>query len=153
VTLELRGSTDLNGNRITVDTDRMWRGDYSRTDGPLVTRWYDREMAERRYLAKCKGCGRGVSALVPCVVERRSEHLYGREVKRATYSTYVYTEAAGTENWTRVLSCSGCGKRVSVKPVAGKVNPDVGCDARCMNATGPNCECVCGGANHGASWG
>lgn len=25
------------------------------------------------------------------------------------------------------------------------------CDARCMNATGPNCDCSCGGANHGAS--
>lgn len=23
------------------------------------------------------------------------------------------------------------------------------CDARCMNATGHNCECSCGGANHG----
>lgn len=24
------------------------------------------------------------------------------------------------------------------------------CDARCMNATGHQCECACGGANHGA---
>lgn len=24
------------------------------------------------------------------------------------------------------------------------------CDARCMAATGPNCECSCGGKNHGA---
>jgi hypothetical protein len=23
------------------------------------------------------------------------------------------------------------------------------CDARCMGATGPNCECSCGGKNHG----
>lgn len=25
------------------------------------------------------------------------------------------------------------------------------CDARCMAATGPNCDCSCGGANHGAN--
>lgn len=24
------------------------------------------------------------------------------------------------------------------------------CGPRCMGATGPNCECSCGGANHGA---
>lgn len=24
------------------------------------------------------------------------------------------------------------------------------CDAKCYNATGPECECICGGMNHGA---
>lgn len=24
------------------------------------------------------------------------------------------------------------------------------CDAKCYNATGPDCDCVCGGRNHGA---
>lgn len=24
------------------------------------------------------------------------------------------------------------------------------CDARCYNAKHPNCDCICGGANHGA---
>lgn len=23
------------------------------------------------------------------------------------------------------------------------------CDANCYNATGPECDCICGGANHG----
>jgi hypothetical protein len=32
-----------------------------------------------------------------------------------------------------------------------KSNPSLHkCDARCMNATGGNCECSCGGKNHGA---
>lgn len=31
-----------------------------------------------------------------------------------------------------------------------KKNPSLHkCDSRCMNATGNNCECSCGGANHG----
>lgn len=25
------------------------------------------------------------------------------------------------------------------------------CDAKCMNATGPDCDCSCGGANHGGA--
>jgi len=24
------------------------------------------------------------------------------------------------------------------------------CDAKCYNATGPDCDCICGGRNHGA---
>ena len=33
-----------------------------------------------------------------------------------------------------------------------KKNPSLHkCDARCLNATGQNCECSCGGANHGAA--
>lgn len=24
------------------------------------------------------------------------------------------------------------------------------CDAKCYNATGPDCDCICGGKNHGA---
>lgn len=32
-----------------------------------------------------------------------------------------------------------------------KSNPSLHkCDARCQNAKGGNCECSCGGANHGA---
>lgn len=33
--------------------------------------------------------------------------------------------------------------------VQGKFNADKGCNARCEGATGPNCECECGGENHG----
>ena len=34
--------------------------------------------------------------------------------------------------------------------VKGHVNMDVPCDARCLSAHGPSCECQCGGKNHGA---
>lgn len=50
----------------------------------------------------------------------------------------------------RVSSC-GCtplGTNVVVKMVTGTVS-DRKCDARCQSAKGPNCECSCGGENHG----
>jgi hypothetical protein len=48
------------------------------------------------------------------------------------------------------VSCP-CGKRFRVRPVRGTHNPDKACSARCQSATGPSCECACGGDNHGAS--
>lgn len=34
-------------------------------------------------------------------------------------------------------------------PLKGRKVETVPCDARCTGARGPNCECSCGGANHG----
>lgn len=39
---------------------------------------------------------------------------------------------------------------VRVSPIRGTVT-DHECDSRCTSAKGPNCECSCGGANHGAA--
>jgi hypothetical protein len=36
--------------------------------------------------------------------------------------------------------------------VRGTVNEMKPCSARCASATGPSCECVCGGERHGATW-
>jgi len=43
----------------------------------------------------------------------------------------------------------GDGKPVPGKRVEGYHAPDVPCDVRCVSATGPKCECSCGGDNHG----
>lgn len=55
----------------------------------------------------------------------------------------------------------GFDKFVGKHPVTGEIIPITRriayadkpklhiCDARCMNAKGYNCECACGGANHG----
>jgi len=44
------------------------------------------------------------------------------------------------------------GRRVQVeRAIQRKRNPSMHkCDARCLNATGFQCECSCGGKNHGA---
>ena len=48
--------------------------------------------------------------------------------------------------------CRTCRREMrSGGPIRGK-RTDHKCDARCMASTGPNCECSCGGRNHGASW-
>lgn len=45
----------------------------------------------------------------------------------------------------------GTGSLPIIRTIFFKKNPSLHkCDARCLNATGHNCECSCGGKNHGA---
>lgn len=47
-------------------------------------------------------------------------------------------------------TCPACGgHNIGSARVKGFQTEHV-CDARCTSATGPNCECSCGGKNHGA---
>jgi len=49
-------------------------------------------------------------------------------------------------------TCSECGRGEPTRNmVNGTLNDNHKCDARCLNATGPNCDCSCAGANHGAN--
>lgn len=48
--------------------------------------------------------------------------------------------------------CPSCGSAsVDGSTVQGRQSQHV-CDARCMCATGHDCECSCGGKNHGKAW-
>ena len=46
-------------------------------------------------------------------------------------------------------SCPECGSFAKMKPVKGHYNPDHTCNSKCMNAKSGECDCSCGGANHG----
>lgn len=50
------------------------------------------------------------------------------------------------------LVCDAHDRFLSITVIKGMVNLDKTCDGRCMNATGPNCECSCGGENHGGAF-
>lgn len=52
-------------------------------------------------------------------------------------------------NGKPALRCA-CGSSMIAKLITGTVT-DHECDDRCLAATGPACECSCGGANHGAN--
>lgn len=51
-----------------------------------------------------------------------------------------------------VMCPGGCNRTIVVDRLAA-VTTSESCDSRCMGASGPNCSCACGGANHGAGWG
>lgn len=71
-----------------------------------------------------------------------------REAKR----THPYDVARLATLRAYGLVCEEHDRFLSVTAIKGVVNVDKACDGRCMSATGPNCECSCGGENHGASW-
>lgn len=48
--------------------------------------------------------------------------------------------------------CPGCGKEMSWNYLKAVLVVEHKCDARCTHARGGNCECSCGGANHGKGW-
>lgn len=50
------------------------------------------------------------------------------------------------------LPCPECDGSLQWDEIVGKVVDDHPCDARCMGARGPDCECSCGGANHGSAF-
>jgi len=45
-----------------------------------------------------------------------------------------------------------CGRVAKWNTVNGHFSPSHKCDSRCEGATGPACECSCGGANHGGRY-
>jgi hypothetical protein len=52
---------------------------------------------------------------------------------------------------TEMGICSTCDKMMSYGVLKAFLNPDHKCDARCTSARGHNCECSCGGVNHGVA--
>jgi hypothetical protein len=49
-----------------------------------------------------------------------------------------------------VLRCPDCASYRPVgNTVVGRYSTKHQCGAKCMNATGPSCDCSCGGKNHG----
>ena len=74
-----------------------------------------------------------------------SDHLYpGLDTKGAQ----VYFEYESS----LIMQCGGCGRWRIAREVRGRYNPKLKCGARCQNATGFDCECSCGGKNHGAGY-
>jgi hypothetical protein len=51
-------------------------------------------------------------------------------------------------------ACPGCGRlHPSARRIVYSAKPSRHvCNALCMGARGPNCECQCGGKNHGAGF-
>lgn len=53
---------------------------------------------------------------------------------------------------TEMGICATCNKMMDFGQLKGYLRPEHKCDARCTSARGHNCECSCGGENHGSDW-
>lgn len=100
---------------------------------------------ERRFNAKpCKACGKVNTVLAKLV----NAKIAGKwSTAFLADDGRVFVRGSATQH--PVMVCA-CGAKVTAKPVAGKVNHAIACNAKCTSAKGHACECSCGGKNHGA---
>jgi hypothetical protein len=97
-----------------------------------------------RYIAKCKACTCLTSALCVGQDYARSKDDPRREGQAPAVYTHPITGS-------HVLDCRKCGQPRVAKPVHGVHNANHECNAKCLASTGFQCECSCGGKNHGAA--
>jgi hypothetical protein len=100
------------------------------------------------YLGRCpaKGCRHVVRVEVARTAS--TPDRFGNV--RGIVTTASLTAAVNTHNH----ACPDHGLRTRTwKPVKGTYSAERECDSRCTGAIGPDCECQCGGANHGAAHG
>jgi hypothetical protein len=79
---------------------------------------------------------------------------------RSAGSVFAWASEGRDASQPGVAYCIGnygayarCGEHglYPLRSLKGRYVAEKGCDARCMGATGPSCDCSCGGANHGAN--
>lgn len=98
---------------------------------------------------KCKKAVRTSAHLESMSVDNEHPEWYLRKVRH-------YRKINHGEYWIEASNaffppapCPGCGVALPGKAIEGYLNPKCPCDRRCTGATGHNCECSCGGENHG----
>lgn len=91
---------------------------------------------------------------VPGHLSDGSDRHYGPRPERYLASNpYAYEQA-----WFAAVDAAGwiCrdhNRFMVTTEVRGVINAEKPCNGKCKAATGPNCECVCGGEGHGSNYG
>lgn len=138
----------------TLDEDRQ------RVDTRWMSSAHGIRIVEHRYNAKCRKCGAAHSVMAaPTGVYvafdiLKTAGLLGHAGVYFSSHVAVLAETGGTlhlEHEGGIARTCLCGRELVLRRVRGIVNADKKCDARCTHATGHDCECACGGKNHGAA--
>lgn len=108
----------------------------------------------RRYTYKCPCGNRGAFNAADANIRTPKpldayglQHTAGRYHTSAGYLTDL-NHYIPTSNG--IADCT-CGRMLRIWPVKVTYNAAVKCSAKCVNATGPQCECSCRGKNHGGA--
>lgn len=124
-----------------------------------------------RWFLKCQACKKPWAVELPRIQATISSGLSGRLQVIIDESVVIrIARGTGETRWDpekKVVHFQGftpcplCGNSDSTKPhkIMGRVKAKrlvewiilTPCDGRCTGATGPNCDCVCNGKNHGTN--
>lgn len=101
----------------------------------------------------CKRCKTGKRVEYP--LEMRKGHFSRIDSNGTAQPASVWIQSCGGGRLTvyggdvEFGICSGCNRMMTFGVLKAFLRPDHKCDARCTSARGHNCECSCGGVNHG----
>jgi hypothetical protein len=102
-----------------------------------------------RFNARCRRCFITTTTLAGATGDFKKNH-HGSTAR-------IFRDEKGNERlaWAGsdreiIIPCRECDRGVIARRVEGKYKADKKCDGRCTSALGHNCECSCGGKNHGA---
>lgn len=103
----------------------------------------------------CKRCKKGKRVEYPLGNSRNGFSRIDSTGKAVPSAVWIQSWGGGKPTTyggdTEMGICADCQKMMSFGALKAFVNPDHKCDARCTSARGHNCECSCGGANHGVA--
>lgn len=101
----------------------------------------------RRFNGKCRCGARNSGVVAASTFHHDTTDAAGRPAVRVFFAD----GSTGCEDFAGRTwgACKACRGPVALRAVVGKHRADKACDARCENATGHDCECSCGGKNHG----
>ena len=68
----------------------------------------------------------------------------------SVHDAYAGRNGLSVDKWGEFVATCTCGAVRRVKAVRGVFSAKHKCSAKCLSATGHDCECECGGKNHGA---
>lgn len=122
-----------------------------------------------RWIGKCRQCKRAVrvevqqATMLTWQYSHPDKMAFSKRMYQYTALTAGATHHMSRQgNYVTVACPTGCTvtygikkdytepARITCKRIEGVYSDSVKCNAKCMNATGPNCECQCAGENHGA---
>lgn len=101
-----------------------------------------------RWTGRCKKC-RGVVSLVLDIARAAGGHESVVLPSNGSPARVHWSPKLGKHF---AANC-WCGSVATFAAIRGTVSTKHKCDSRCLNAKGHDCECSCGGKNHGAGFG
>lgn len=103
-----------------------------------------------RYSVNCSGCKAHATIELPgqSVNDLSAEQIALLAARFPKLGQRLLPVPVGASLFDAVHCC----RYLKVRRIRGVVVPDHKCDARCTGAKGHDCECSCGGKNHGAGY-
>jgi hypothetical protein len=92
--------------------------------------------------------GQAVRVIFRCRL-RSCRHVWAIDYRAGPWGNLWREGSDFSQDWAK--PCAKCSTTYArTGHVKGRYSAKHKCDPRCTGATGHNCECQCGGANHGA---